>query len=177
MEGFKLSYWQQRRLEKQLHETTDAQIYRRTLAVLEVGRGTAIAHVVSTLGVSRQSTYRWVEAYCRAFDARTLRSGHHPGRPRLWTELCQSTLQFLLEHRPEDFGYVAARWTVPLLQEEVAHLVGRQLSDDTIRRALGRSGYVWKRGRYRLNPDPEQEKKTPDSPPDRQFAASERTAG
>jgi transposase len=177
MEGFRLTYWQERRLEDQLKQTTDAQLYRRTLAVLEVGRGTATAVVAATLGVSRQSIYRWVEAYCRGYDARALQGGHHPGRPRRWTDTCQSALQFLLQHRPDDLGYFAVSWTVPLLQEELAHIVGQQLSDDTIRRALQRLGYVWKRGRYVLDPDPEREKKTPDSTPDRPFAAPQRAVG
>jgi len=34
-----LTTWQRRRLERQLRDTHDARVYRRTLAVLEVARG------------------------------------------------------------------------------------------------------------------------------------------
>ena len=177
MEGLRLTYWQVRRLEDQLHDTTEARVYRRTLAVLEVGRGRAIADVAATLGVSRQSVYRWIEAYCQGHDAEALQSDDHPGRPRLWTDTCQAAVEFLLQHRPADFGYLAVGWTVPLLQQELVRIVGRDLSDDTVRRALQRLRYVWKRGRYRLEPDPEQEKKTTHHSKSPQFAASQRAAG
>ena len=34
-----LTTWQRRRLERQLRETLDARVYRRTLAILEVAQG------------------------------------------------------------------------------------------------------------------------------------------
>jgi Winged helix-turn helix len=58
-------------------------------------------------------------------------------------------------------GYFAVNWTVPLLQEQLEHGTGERLSDDTIRRELRRMGYAWKRSRYVLDPDPEEEKKRP----------------
>jgi len=61
----------------------------------------------------------------------------------------------LLGQSPQDLGYFAAEWTVPLLQEHLAHCTGRRPSDDTVRRELDRQGYTWKRSRYDLDPDPE----------------------
>jgi hypothetical protein len=51
------------------------------------------------------------------------------------------------------------------------------LSDETIRRELQRLGYVWKRGRYELEPDPEEEKKTADPTLDQGLGSSKRRAG
>jgi hypothetical protein len=39
MSRLKLTYWQRRRLRRQLKEAADARLYRRTLAVLELDRG------------------------------------------------------------------------------------------------------------------------------------------
>ena len=50
-------------------------------------------------------------------------------------------------------------WTVPLLREYLYDRTSLWLSEDTIRRRLQRLGYVWKRYRYVLPPDPEREKK------------------
>jgi transposase len=54
-----------------------------------------------------------------------------------------------------------------LLQEELEQGTGIAFSEDAIRDELHRLGYVWKRPRYVLDPDPEVEKKTTDSLADR----------
>jgi transposase len=177
MNSLTLTAWQRRRLQRQLETTPDARLYRRTLAVLEVGRGKPVAAVARALGVTPRSVYYWVDAYAQAHDPLALRDDHRPGRPRLWAEEYRDELPQLLGQSPQDLGYAAADWTVPLLQEHLEHCTGRRLSDDTIRRELQRQRYVWKRSRYVLDPDPELEKKTADPPPDPAFAASERPAG
>jgi transposase len=116
--------------------------------------------------------YYWVEGYAQRHDATDLRLEDRPGRPTLWTEEARALLQQLLASTPTDRGYYAVNWTVPLLQEELRHGTGNRFSDDTIRRELRRLGYVWKRPRYLLDPDPELEKKTADSPANSEFAAS-----
>jgi transposase len=68
-------------------------------------------------------------------------------------------LQTLLILSPEWFGYYATHWTVPLLKNQLRQNTGEEYSSDTIRRWLHELGYVWKRPRYVLAPDPEREKK------------------
>jgi Winged helix-turn helix len=86
-------------------------------------------------------------------------------------------LRELLAGTPTARGYYAVNWTVPLLQEELRHGTGDRFADDTIRRELHRLGYVWKRPRYVLDPDPELEKKTADLPAGRGPATPQRPAG
>ena len=69
-------------------------------------------------------------------------------------------LEALLAVSPQDLGYPHVSWTVPLLQEVLEIATEQWVSDDTLRRALDRLNYVWKRPRYDLDPDPEREKKT-----------------
>ena len=159
-----LTAWQRRRLRRQLHRTPAARVYRRTLAILEVARGQPIVQVARTLGVSRRMVHYWIAGYARRHDPTDLLVHERPGRPTLWTEEARALVQELLSHAPTDRGYYAVNWTVPLLQEELRHATGAAFSDDTIRRELGRMGYVWKRPRYVLAPDPELEKKTADLP-------------
>ena len=153
-----------RRLQRQLHTTRDARLYRRTLAVLEVSRGTPIPEVAQLLGVTPRSIYHWISAYALAHDPEALADAPRSGRPSSWAQRHQQLLRELLGQSPQQLGYAAVDWTVPLLQEHLDQRGGRWLSDDTIRRELDRLGYVWKRFRYVLPPDPEREKKTCDSP-------------
>lgn len=177
MEGVKLTWWQRHRLGEQLKGTQDAHLYRRTLALLEASRGQSIAQVAATLGVTRQSVYNWIASYVPAHDLHALQDKPRSGRPSFWTEDHQAVLRWLMDHTPDEFGYFAGDWTVPLLQEQWKHGTGLRLSPEIVRRGLQEVGYVWKRGRYELEPDPELEKKTPYSGSDSSFAAPQRAAG
>ncbi len=168
---------QRRRLQRQLKAAQDARVYRRTLALLEVERGTPISRLAETLGVTRQSIYNWIEDYTQAHDPADLYDQSRSGRPSSWTEKLQGRLRSLLKIPPNRLGYFAVNWTLPLLQEELGHGTGQRLSEDTIRRELRRLGYVWKRGRYVLDPDPELEKKTADPQENPAVAAAQRAAG
>jgi transposase len=172
MDGMRLTTWQRRRLERQLHETTSARVFRRTQAILEVSRGKPIAQVARTVGVSRQTVCNWIHHYLAAHDPTTLADAPRSGRPSVWQDPLRSLLLDLLQTRPAELGYWASNWTVPLLQEHLEQKTGQRLSEDTVRRELARLGYAWKRSRYVLSPDPDQEKKTPYSPATQAFAVS-----
>jgi transposase len=177
MEELKLNWRQRHRLQEQLKDAQDARLYRRTLAVLEVARGRSVAQVAQTLGMTRQSVYNWIASYLQGCDPSSLQDEPHRGRPSFWTEDHQALLRWLMERSPTEFGYFAGDWTVPLLQEQWRHDTGVHLSAEIVRRGLQGLGYVWKRGRYQLEPDPELEKKTPYSGSHPQFAAAERAVG
>jgi transposase len=177
MEELKLNWRQRHRLQEQLKDAQDVRLYRRTLAVLEVARGRSVAQVAQALGVTRQSVYNWIASYLGGWDPSALQDEPHPGRPGFWTEDHQALLRWLMERPPGQFGYFAGDWTVPLLQEQWRHDTGARLSAEIVRRGLQGLGYVWKRGRYELEPDPELEKKTPHSGSNPQFAAAQRAVG
>jgi transposase len=177
MSKLSLTAWQRRRVRRHLECVTDAHTYRRTLALLEVHQGRPIAEVARMLGVTRQSIYNWIEAYSQEYNPTVLRDALRSGRPSLWTEDSQSLLRELLTTSPDRLGYFAVNWTVPLLREQLEHRTGQRLCDDTIRGQLHRMGYVWKRSRYVLDPDPEREKKAPDPPKNQAIAAPERGVG
>ena len=163
---------QTQQLERQLVQTDDVRLYRRTLALLMWGRGDAVAEIASLLGVRRQSVYNWIASYQHIPDPARLCDADRPGRPPLWTEETDTLLAELMLVPPDQHGYLAVNWTVPLLQGLLQRQSGAHFSDDTIRRALHRLGYVWKRYRYVLVPDPELEKKTANSRPNPRFTAT-----
>jgi transposase len=164
MRDFSLTATQRHRLEQQLRETTEAGVFRRTLAVLEAAGGQPIAALARLLRTSRTSVYHWLESY-RSLPAPGTLTDHRGGNhPTLWTEELQALLAASLEERPDDFGYPAVEWTVALLREHLAHYGGVRPGETSLRQQLHQQGYVWKRPRYVLEPDPEAEKKTPYPP-------------
>jgi transposase len=166
MSRLKLTSWQRQRLRRQLAETRDARLYRRTLAALEFDHGRSAADIARMLGVSRKSIYDWVGAYLEDRDPASLADEAGRGRHRLLDEDQEHLLEALLAASPQDLGYPHTSWTVPLLREALGIATGRRVSEDTLRRALHRLDYAWKRPRYDLDPDPEREKKTPHPPAD-----------
>lgn len=160
MDRLTFTGWQHRRLERQLREAPDAALYRRTLALLEVARGKPVAEVAGALRVSRQSVYNWAAAYAADYDPSALADGDRSGRPTVWTDDLRATLGAALGRSPDRLGYPAMNWTIPLLQEHLGRWCDRRLGANTVRREMHRLGYVWKRSRYVLDPDPEREKKT-----------------
>lgn len=177
MSRLRLKHWQRTRLRRQLKVASDARLYRRTLAVLELDRGRPAADIAAMLGVTRQSVHNWAAAYTRDFDPAALADDRRSGRPPLLTDEVEWSLRSLLGRSPQDFGYPDTSWTAPLLRAELGRELGWTASQGTLRRALRRLGYLWKRPRYVLAPDPEREKKTPHPTPDRGVAAPERRAG
>lgn len=171
-----LTAGERRRLQALLQHTPDARLYRRALAVLAHSRGHTVAEIAAWLQVSRQSVYNWVDAVQRTQDVAVLADAPRTGRPPRGGEDAQALLQVLLAHPPERFGYFATDWTVPLLREQLGHSLGEPYSAPTVRRALHRLGYVWKRTRYVLAPDPEREKKTADSAHRQPLARPQRAA-
>lgn len=155
MEPLSLTYWQRRRLESQLRSTADARVYRRTLAILEVTAGESVRSVAHRLRVTPRAVYHWVATYVADPQPAVLADAHRSGRPTRLAEADRDLLQELLAGKPQDAGYAATAWTVPLLQQHLLDETGQHCSEDTIRRELRRLQYSWKRPRYRLEPDPE----------------------
>jgi transposase len=164
MSELQLTASQRRRLEQQLRSTQDASLFRRILAVLEAADGRSVAEIAHLVRTSRVSVYHWIDRYDQDRDPACLADHRGGNRPSLWTEELQAVLRSSLGQRPDHFGYQAVEWTVALIQEHLARWTGTRPAATTIRRRLHAFGYVWKRPRYVLDPDPEREKKTADSP-------------
>lgn len=164
MTAHKLTWRQRQRLQKQLQQTHDVRIYRRTLALLEYERGESIDRIAERLGVCRRSVYYWIATFQEDADPAALGDAPRSGRPARWTDQTTDLLRHMLAEAPGKWGYLAVGWTMPLLSKALEQGTGQRYSRSTIWRGLQRLGDVWKRPRYALAPDPEREKKTPDSP-------------
>lgn len=160
---FHLSDEQRRQLRAQLFSTKDIDVYRRTLALLEVDEGRSPAKVSRSLGVSCSSIYNWLNSFecVPHVDALADHRGH--GRLSLWTDLLVNLLHEALRQRPDAFGYQEVQWTVPLLQAHLHRHGGSSLSEPTIRRGLRQRGYIWGRFGYVLKEGFGPNKKTVES--------------
>ena len=150
---------QMQQLEQHLEQTNDVRHYRRILALLMWGRGTSVTEIAMLLQVRRQSVYNWLASYTTRSDPACLRDAVRSGRPPRWTGETEALLADTIAVPPDQLGHLAVNWTVPLLQDHLERACNTRFSDDTIRRALHRLGYVWKRYRDVLDPDPDLEKK------------------
>jgi transposase len=127
--------------------------WKRYRALLLRGEGLAVAAVAHTLQCSQASVYAWTAAW-RQHGVAGLREGDHGGGQVKLGAPGEAILQEVLVADPQQHGLRATGWTVPLLQGELAHR-GIVVGERTVRRALHRLGYRWKRPRYVLGrPDP-----------------------
>src|SRR5437870_2066181 len=144
MSELQLTASQRRRLEQQLRSTQNADLFRRTLAVLEAADGRPVAEIAQLVRISRVSVYHWIDRYDQDRDPACLADHRGGNRPSLWTEELQAILRSSLGQRPDHFGYQAVEWTVALLQEHLARWTGVRPAATTIRRQLHAFGYAWK---------------------------------
>ena len=122
--------------------------WRRSQAVLLLAAGPAPAAVAQTLRCRRASVYAWVAAW-RQGGVAGLREGDHGGGRVKLDAAGEAVLTERLAADPQTRGHQATGWTVPLLRTELA-AAGCVVSPKTVRRALHRLGYRWKRPQYVL---------------------------
>lgn len=151
---------------RELHAVTRSATFsprtqRRALALLALERGERVARVAQMLDVSQQSVLRWRDAWQRSCQVESLADQHRSGRPREWTDEYQEVLAALLERPPAQLGYRAMCWTAHLLCNSLEQVSGWRPSDRSMRSVLKELGYVYKRPRYVLDPDPLRAKKSP----------------
>jgi transposase len=127
--------------------------WRRFQALRLLADGATPAAVSRALGVTAASVYAW-HARWRAAGLAGLREAVHRGPAFRLDAAAEALLTTWLGEDPAHHGYHSGGWTVALLQTALA-AHGYALSDHTIRRALHRLGWRWKRPKYVLGrPDP-----------------------
>jgi transposase len=130
------------------------RVWSRYRAVLLVGGGKHPAAVASAVGSSRASVYNWVAAWRREGLVGLQEAPHVPPLPAHTIPL-EALLTALLRDDPQVHGHHATGWTTPLLHGE-ARRAGHRVSEHTVRRAVRRLGWRWKRPKYVLGrPDPQ----------------------
>jgi transposase len=178
MKDWHLTPAQRGMLERELAHTRDAGLFRRLLALLQVDQGQSVVQAARLVRANRRSVHRWMERFASEHKPSALEDHRGQGQPPNWSEDLESLVESALAQAPRELGYPANSWTVPLLQAFLSvYHPQQEVSLSTLRRRLRELGYVWKRFRYVLAPDPEAEKKTPDFAANTGFARAHRAAG
>jgi transposase len=137
--------------------------WRRYRALVLLAEGQRPAAVAAAVGCGERSLWYWVAAWRRAGEAGLVEPPHR-GRARALDGAAEALLGELLAGDPQARGYHATGWTVPALRAELA-AAGYAVGERTIRRALHRLGWRWKRPKYVLGrPDPAYAEKKRSSP-------------
>lgn len=127
--------------------------WKRYQAMLLLAAGQAPATVAEAVRSSTAHVSNWAARWRRAGVA-GLAEGPHPGVARRLHAADEALLAALVVADPPERGRRVTGWTVPLLRTELAQ-AGCPGSARTIRRAVHRRGYRWKRPQYVLGrPDP-----------------------
>jgi transposase len=159
MAHLRLTTNQEKKLRQELKRTTSTSAVYRCLALLLLNEGRPLASLARLLGVSRQIIYVWLKRFGQCPRLSALKDKPRSGRPPVWNAHCREVLRTSLDYAPDQFGYPAANWTAGLLADHLALCLGQKVSARSLRRQLHALGYVWKRPRYALTPDPQREKK------------------
>src|SRR5262245_34300506 len=122
--------------------------WRRYQAMRLLAEGQHPATVAQSLHCSRASVYAWAAAWRQDGVAGLDDAAHGGGRVKL-DAAGEVILQGLLATDPQTHGYQATGSTVASLQSELVP-AGYADGGRTVRRALHRLGYRWKRPRYGL---------------------------
>jgi transposase len=140
-------------LDGALRRARRVREWRRYRAVLLWADGQPAPAIAQTLQVSVASVYNWLVAW-RTDGLAGLQEGVHPGLARRLDAAGLAWLDGVLRRDPQACGYALTGWTVPALHAEATR-AGYRLSPYTLRRAIWRLGWRWKRPKFVLGrPDP-----------------------
>jgi transposase len=140
-------------LEHWVSHTAQATELRRALALLWLDEGDTPEGVADRLRVSRQTVYNWVQRFQDRRDAplgERLADAARSGRPPTAQGIIDPLLEAVFDDNPWDWGYQATVWTAPLLQRFLREAHGLEVSTQSVRLAIARLEWLWKRPRYRL---------------------------
>ena len=145
--------------------SSDAFVLRRCQILLASARGERAPAIARQLGCDDQTVRNVIHGFNGAGLA-VLQEGSsrpHQLRTTFSQEGCQR-LQDLLHRSPRDFGQDRGLWTLELAAQVSFEqgIICTPISDESVRRALGRLKTNWKRAKHWItSPDPQyQQKKT-----------------
>jgi transposase len=141
---------ERRQLRKLSQRSTDARLMRRAMAICWLLRGHSVDSVSEHLTAARSSVYRWAEWFRDGGVAALMRDSG--GRPVVTvTDELLTALESLLDTTPRQFGYLRTTWSSELLSKALDEQHGMTIHPSTVRRALRRTEFRWRRARPTLH--------------------------
>jgi transposase len=153
MAHFKLASRAYQRLSTVARTSVEAQQVRRAQGLLWLHAGQTVAAVARRLGMTRRAVYYWIAQYHARRQvpvAERVRTGPRSGRPPNALRVAQKVIRQVWARDPRRYGFRALVWTVPMLRCQIERRTGQAVSLSTVRRALRRLRYCYKRPRLVL---------------------------
>ena len=156
---------EQRQIQAGLR-SSDAFVLRRCQILLASARGERAPTIAQQLGCDDQTVRNVIHGF-NASGLTVLRErSSRPHRLRTaFTSDAAERLKDLLHRSPRDFGQDRGTWTLELAAQVSFEqgIISREVSDESVRRALKRLKTNWKRAKHWItSPDPQYlQKKTP----------------
>lgn len=138
--------------EAELQRMTQQEVGRvaeRARMILLSARGFTVQEVMAVFEVVDETLYKWLDRF-EAEGPDGLYDRARSGRPPEIDGDALEELERLVERSPLEEGYEFTTWTTPLLRSHLKERRGIEVSDDTVRRALGRLEFVWRRPRWHV---------------------------
>ncbi len=150
---FKLTSHAYTLLREIARNSTNARQVRRAQALLWLHENYSASAVAQRLGISRRTVQRWVgQDRERAEDPvlERIQEGQHTGRLPHQLSLTRKVIERIWQRDPRRYGFRALNWTVPMLRCLIHRRMHIWVSQSTVRRALRRLRYRYKRPRLVL---------------------------
>lgn len=125
---------------------------RRWMIVLSA-RGFTAQQIAEIQGVADVTVYKWLDRFDEG-GPEGLYDREREGRPPKIDEEVEQEIKRVIGTPPPEEGYNASRWTAPRLARHLEDKLGVEVHPETVRRALRRLEFTWKRPRRKLPPDP-----------------------
>lgn len=133
----------EKRKELKALRNTRSSLGERAHYILLSDKGYYVKDIAERLNRHEHTIRTWIKAYI-AEGIEGLKSKLPPGRPMVKGLAVAKEIDKLLVKTPREFGYQEEGWTVCILLDYFSKK-GIQVKEDTIRRALKRGGWVYKR--------------------------------
>lgn len=136
----------------ELNRMTQQEVGRvaeRARMILLSAKGFTVQRIMQVFDLVDETVYKWFDRF-EEEGPEGLFDRDRSGRPPEIDEHAQAELDRLLEGSPLDEGYDFTRWTVPLLKSYLKERLGIDVAETTVRRALERLDFVWRRPKWHL---------------------------
>lgn len=122
------------------------RVAERARMILLSARGFTVPDLCTIFETTDDTVYSWFDRFGEE-GPEGLFDRSRSGRPREIDEEAEAELERLLEGSPLEEGYDFTTWTTPLLRSHLKEHHGIEVSDATVRRALHRLDFAWRRPR------------------------------
>ncbi len=121
---------------------TRSTLGERAHYVLLSGEGSDVKTIAKQLNRHEHTVRSWIKSYAKnGIDG--LNNKPPSGRPKIKGCVVEEEIEVMLSKTPRDFGYQEEGWTVRIMLDFFQKKL--QVKEDTIRRAIKRKGWVYKR--------------------------------